>query len=257
MNATADMTAHLLWTGGWDSTFRLLHLVLVQKRPVQPYYLIDSERLSTGIELKTIKRIRARLHARDEATRSLVSPVIFREIHDIAPNPALTGAWARLRERYGIGTQYDWIARFRDEVGMSSLEMSVAHADGRVFQLLRSLLVPVEAHGDRFFEADPDAKGTDGYALFRAFRFPVFDITKRDMDRISRECGFNAILEMSWFCHAPRPNGTACGVCNPCICAMEEGMGRRVPRLGRARYQLRRSFEALKRWRPRSRRPEA
>lgn len=27
----------LLWTGGWDSTFRLLVAVLIERRTVQPY----------------------------------------------------------------------------------------------------------------------------------------------------------------------------------------------------------------------------
>src|SRR5688572_33020809 len=31
----------LLWTGGWDSTFRLLMLLLVERRAVQSYYIVD------------------------------------------------------------------------------------------------------------------------------------------------------------------------------------------------------------------------
>ena len=31
----------LLWTGGWDSTFRLLQLLLLYEKKVQPYYIID------------------------------------------------------------------------------------------------------------------------------------------------------------------------------------------------------------------------
>jgi len=49
---------NLLWTGGWDSTFRLLYLVFVEKRRVQPYYIVDTERRSTLNELKTMHLIR-------------------------------------------------------------------------------------------------------------------------------------------------------------------------------------------------------
>ena len=34
-----DSPRRLLWTGGWDSTYRLLDLLLVQKQHVQPYYV--------------------------------------------------------------------------------------------------------------------------------------------------------------------------------------------------------------------------
>ena len=36
------MATPLLWTGGWDSTFRLLSLLLREQREVQPYYILDS-----------------------------------------------------------------------------------------------------------------------------------------------------------------------------------------------------------------------
>ena len=35
-------TTPLLWTGGWDSTFRLLTLLLREQHEVQPYYILDS-----------------------------------------------------------------------------------------------------------------------------------------------------------------------------------------------------------------------
>ncbi len=37
---------HLFWTGGWDSTFRLLQLLLDEHKAVQTYYLLDSFRAS-------------------------------------------------------------------------------------------------------------------------------------------------------------------------------------------------------------------
>ena len=46
---------NLLWTGGWDSTFRLLSLVLIKRKPVQPFYVIDVGRVSTIREIKTMQ----------------------------------------------------------------------------------------------------------------------------------------------------------------------------------------------------------
>ena len=44
----------LLWTGGWDSTFRLLQRVLIDKQPIQPIYFVNPDRESVREELKSI-----------------------------------------------------------------------------------------------------------------------------------------------------------------------------------------------------------
>lgn len=53
----------LLWTGGWDSTFRLLSLLLGEQREVQPYYIIDSLRYRPAVpaEREAMRLIRQRL----------------------------------------------------------------------------------------------------------------------------------------------------------------------------------------------------
>ena len=51
-------TTTLLWTGGWDSTFRLLYHVLIDKQPVQPIYFINPDRQSLREELKSMALIR-------------------------------------------------------------------------------------------------------------------------------------------------------------------------------------------------------
>lgn len=40
-------SVNLFWTGGWHSTFRLIQLVLLHQKVVQPYYLIDHYKKST------------------------------------------------------------------------------------------------------------------------------------------------------------------------------------------------------------------
>lgn len=53
---------HLFWTGGWDSTFHLLQLLLDEYKAVQTYYLLDSTRASCPEEIETILTIKKRLH---------------------------------------------------------------------------------------------------------------------------------------------------------------------------------------------------
>ena len=54
-----DVPVQLFWTGGWDSTFQLLRLLLDQRAPVVPYYLLRDRRTSTTHELEAMERIRA------------------------------------------------------------------------------------------------------------------------------------------------------------------------------------------------------
>ena len=61
MDDTRAPSVHLLWTGGWDSTFRLLQLLLQQRVPVVPHYLVDDTRPSAQTELRTMACIRDRL----------------------------------------------------------------------------------------------------------------------------------------------------------------------------------------------------
>jgi len=57
----------LLWTGGWDSTFRLLTLLLVERRVVQSYYIVDRPRHRPGVpaEQQAMARIRDLIARRD------------------------------------------------------------------------------------------------------------------------------------------------------------------------------------------------
>lgn len=52
------MEHRILWTGGWDSTFRVLDLVLNKKKNIQPYYILDERRASTEIEIATMEKIK-------------------------------------------------------------------------------------------------------------------------------------------------------------------------------------------------------
>jgi hypothetical protein len=48
---------HLLFTGGYDSSFRLLEATIVENLVVQPHYIIDHRRRSKHLELRTMAKI--------------------------------------------------------------------------------------------------------------------------------------------------------------------------------------------------------
>lgn len=47
----------ILWTGGWDSTFRLLCLAENEDISIQPVYVIDENRKSKEYELDAMNKI--------------------------------------------------------------------------------------------------------------------------------------------------------------------------------------------------------
>jgi hypothetical protein len=223
----------LLWTGGWDSTFRLLHLVLVEKRAASPYYLLDAQRASTPVEIETMRALRAELPA------DLVAPTVFRDVSDISEDRSITEKFERLRARSPLGAQYDWLARFAAEEKLDGLELAV-HRDDQLHAFLEG---QVEPSGDAQVlrtEADADL------SIFARFRFPLFELTKPEMQAEAERQGYAELLESTWFCHDPTPAGRPCGDCMPCRFTRREGLGRRIPISGHARHYRRRLPKLVK-----------
>lgn len=225
---------HLLWTGGWDSTFRLLVVLLQQQKVVQPYYLIDCDRPSFGTEIRTLRTIRNMLVKQSPECQARLLPVIFKEISEIAPNPTLTKQYRRLSTLGHLGPQYEWLARFADDAQLFDLELAI-HKDDKAHRFLEHAVVRESANTDSFYRLQDNPPNPD-LQLFRYFKFPLFDRTKLEMQRISASYGFEAIMEHTWFCHTPLWDNSPCGTCGPCRYTREEGLSRRISLKGQARY---------------------
>jgi hypothetical protein len=238
MDQPNSQPVNLLWTGGWDSTFRLLQLLLLRGRTVQPCYVIDSNRLSTGTELLTMARLKQRLFAEHPETRKLLLPTRFKDLFDIQPNPDITAAFGRIHQRTFLGSQYEGLARFCADAGIHA-EVGLERGAGPGPAILEAFATRRGAGEDAYYEVDEIHEGSDEHTLLRWFNFPVFGLFKRDMQAIARQEGFEEFLQMTWFCHSPRANSRPCGVCNPCIFTMKDGMGARFPFTSRLRYHLR------------------
>ncbi len=139
-----------------------------------------------------------------------------------------------------IGRQYEHLARYAQQLGLEGLELSV-HRDDRAYLFLREDVRRVESSDGEAYWTLVDAPANPNLLLFRAFRFPLFELTKLDMEQVAAEHGFSALMEQTWFCHKPLPGDVPCGRCGPCGYAMTEGMSRRLPWTSRLRYYARRA----------------
>lgn len=232
----AAKPAYLLWTSGWDSTFRLLQLLLIQRYPVQPCYVLDPSRRSVRNELAAIDNIKRTVLREHPECAPLLRPTQFLLMSDIPADPAISTVLAELRARHGIGEQYDWLARYAKQFE-APLELSVERYRDRHDKwrtLLGDDVIRDEAASGTFYRIK-DQPSNPQLKVFSLFHFPVFDLTKLRMLEIAKKHGFAHILELTWFCHKPMPDDTPCGTCAPCCYTREDGLGFRIGRRGNLR----------------------
>lgn len=218
----------LLWTGGWDSTFRLLQLLLLHRVPVIPHYLEDRSRASTPTELRTMARIGDHLREAFPHTRPLLQPLRIASVDDIPRDPEIEAALREIRSRVFIGSQYAWLPAYCRQAAIAEIELGV-HVDDKVQAILRPFAQEFEhPAGYRSMRVDPRHAGSAEFRVFRYFSFPLFHIDKVGIGREAEARGWTGIMEMTWFCHTPVAN-RPCGICAPCVYTIEEGLAHRVP----------------------------
>lgn len=222
---------NLFWTGGWDSTFQLLQLLLIYKCKVSPFYLIHEDRPSTSIEINTMKDIKNYIIKKYPHTKELLFPTQYHAVDDILPNAEITFAYNSVLKKCHVGSQYEWLARFCKEKEIKDMQLSIQDhikPDPTHFNIKPYLKNSVMG-GQDVYIFDPKFKKTSEYGLFQYFSFPLMKLTKIQMNEISKEKGWNKVMDMTWFCHDPTYNKKACGICKPCIIAIDEDFGWRIP----------------------------
>ena len=223
-------TINLLWTGGYDSTFRLCQLLIIQKRKVQPYYISDiidnkyekhnERRHSTNIELKVMKKITELLYNTYPYIRSLLLPLInIKSIHideDIQENLNILYEQGRVRRPI---CQYRAIAQLSKDLNKYNnnplyLEMSV-EKEPQTSIMYRAIHDKVIKQNDVYYLKTTLNDEDNALYIYKYITFPTLDYTKRDMLNISKKYNFNNILELTWSCWYP-VNGKPCNRCIMC-----------------------------------------
>lgn len=238
--AMEKSVAKLLWTGGWDSTFRLLQLLLIEKREVQPYYIrfpgqetAGSEappRRSTGKEIETMDRIRQRLYKEYPYTKGLLLPTIYVDTRDIKTDKKIEKSYKAIKYEKYIGHQYVAIACFAEQNEIQQLELSV-EMEGHSHEVLEP-----HVHGSSItgvYELNNEVSNEDVYNLYKNFSFPLLKYTKKEMAAVSQREGWMPFMKMTWFCHRPYFGKYPCGACNPCVSTYKSATEWRLPLFSR------------------------
>lgn len=217
-----DVETHILWTGGWDSTFRLLYLVLYEKRNVQPHYVVTGQE-STGKEIETMYRISGMLYKKYPFTRDLLKPVIVQDVKGISPNEKITDEYLKIKRGEKVNMQYEFLARYCDQIGIKAEVCVEPYLDGFKSKYLNK-----------------------GYIFDDFFFYPLIDTPKKKMEELSQKYGWMDIMKETWFCRVPK-NGKPCGVCAACVDVVMGKMGYRLPFRSRVLAKIQLPFRKL--WR--------
>lgn len=218
-------THSLLWTSGWDSTFRLLQIIFIKKETVQPIYIIDSSRKSLKNELSAIENIINKIGVKYPNSKELIKPVWFIEKNDLKISKVISIAFAELVSMRKVGSQYEWLAQFCNNYDLKKVEISIE----------RNLSLSSFGNFLKYNYLEVNSSNISNKKLyntidtvFKYFDFPIIDLLKTDMLVITKENQWEEIMNLTWFCHKPNKN-KPCGKCNPCKDVIKKGLGFRIP----------------------------
>ncbi|WP_244270859.1 hypothetical protein [Thioalkalivibrio sp. ALJ1] len=219
----------VFWTGGWDSTFRVLDLVLHHGESIAPVYVRDETRQSLEQETQVMDRLRQLINHR--AGSGHLGELQVLSAQTTESDPELRQKYAELVRTRGIGEQYIWLAELVRQHDLQGIEVCVQYNEDFFF------LDPDLTQGRREYRLKPVHPALDEAtpeSLFNLFSFPTLHIGKAEMREYAKEHGFLDLLEQTWFCHMPTRSGQPCGFCVPCRMVVSKGVGDRLP--WRARF---------------------
>lgn len=208
---------HIFWTGGWDSSFRLMELLLTTEQVVQTHYIIRYED-STGIEIDTMIKLRRAIIRNYRQVESRFLPTIYINESLITRYLDLDEQIEKLRETSQVNEQYQLMVNYCREAGIDKVEVSLDDSEDE----------PLDEWLEVHFQNSP---------VFDCFTYPLSTRTKSDMHQIALEQGWEKILLQTSFCRRP-PKLSPCGVCGPCTDAVLAGMAFRLPWRARVRARL-------------------
>ena len=222
----------IFWTGGWDSTFRIVELS-IKKVEILPIYIVDKGRSSWKREIETMNKIVVLLQ-KIEKTNAKFLPIEIIEREKINTNLKITEAYNNIRKEVKLGSQYEWLARYA--ANNPGIELGIEKTNVEY----SGCIAVVEKFGrfkkdeDGILIIDKDNSCDDLIELFGNFKFPIANITETEM--VKKIIGYEDVMKNIWFCHTP-VNNEPCGYCRPCQQKMKCEMEFLLPNYAQKQYK--------------------
>lgn len=212
-----NKVVYLFWTGGFDSTFRLIQL-LERGIHVQSIYVmcpnLDSvygfNRKNVDLEIKTMKNIRNTIYNKFPSYQKYFLPT--RYVKSVYQNIDLAKKYIKITylKNFTQGiSQYERLTQY-SYYHPRPIELGLEKCGTGMDRLTKDYRIGNDIHNRVDLSiAPPD------YIVLKNLRFPISDLTKQDMVNISKKNKTYFILKMTWTCWFPK-NNKPCGKCNMC-----------------------------------------
>jgi len=234
---------HILWTGGWDSTFRVCQ-VLFSNKFVQPIYathmgwqneIIKStfdkpnhiQKPAMLHEIQELENIRNSLSSKFPELYSRLLPIRF------IPCRENDSDWKEEEKPLGPGInqgrQYSLLRLISDKVD-KPIELCIEKSPDGYNTVGDSLIPYAEKYEDVYrLKKDLPSELFDKNSInslynLQKFMFPLLHVTRKEMLEIATKNGYADILKKTWSCREYRPNNKPCGECFCCKGRIRDGL---------------------------------
>jgi len=216
---------NVLWTGGWDSTFRVIQLYRLGAT-IQSIYVLDHNRKSSVKELEVVNRLTNEIPLRFKESEGNILPLIVIKRKDIPSNPFLKLIHKRLKNKANYGKQYYWLACLAKGNQYQNLEVSFHKEDLAKFFSKEQLIEIKDEKTGSTWRLNPKKIDFFRMQLFKKMTFPLITFSKPEMKVIAEDNNFIDLMESTWFCQ--KLYDKPCGKCNPCKQYVRDGFGYRL-----------------------------
>lgn len=232
----------ILWTGGWDSTFRVVELSREENVIIQPVYVIDPNRVSTEYEKRSMNDIVSALKQKPE-TKAEFMPTVMYRLEDIPRDDDISRAYHIIHAETKLGSQHEWLAwlgKLHPNMEMGT-EAGSAETSHIINAIERFCTLDIK---DNIGYVNHKKSTEEGNLVLGWFTFPIITRTEVEMLKIIRKWGYEDVMKHIWFCHDPI-NGKPCGFCHPCEVKMESSMEWLLPLQAQKNYKVHKRMERV------------